>query len=84
MTQRYFALGPLAGTPHVRWAVLGSALGGVHRVIGVQVSRPEGVEVERPARLAWPSAPVAAWELKRPWFNTEAIERPRVMVRRAA
>lgn len=49
MTARYFSLGPLPGTTLTRWAVLH----GDQTVWSVQVSRPDGIEVERPAVLRW-------------------------------
>jgi len=45
----YFTLGPLPGTPHKRFAVLH----GDHTVWEVLISRPPGVEVERPSHLRW-------------------------------
>ena len=49
MTARYFVLGPVAGTPFTRYAVLH----GDNTVWDTQVSRPDGLEVERPAVLRW-------------------------------
>ena len=47
--QHYFILGPLAGTPHTRYAVLH----GEHTVWEVLISRPDGAEIDRPAHLRW-------------------------------
>ncbi len=45
----YFILGPVPGTMHTRYAVLA----GDHTVTSIQISRPDGVEVERPAGIRW-------------------------------
>ncbi len=44
--QRYFALGPVAGTPHQRYAVLDGAV-----VVRIDASRPDGQEIERPEQV---------------------------------
>ena len=49
MANRYFTLGPLPGTLLSRYAVLA----GDHTVTDVLVSRPDGVEVERPTHIRW-------------------------------
>lgn len=49
MTERYFVLGPVLGTPYTRYAVLH----GEQTVWTVQVSRPDGREVPRPDHLRW-------------------------------
>lgn len=46
---RYFVLGPMVGTPYTRYAVLH----GESTVYEVLISRPAGVEVDRPAHLRW-------------------------------
>jgi hypothetical protein len=39
----YFQLGPVRGSPHTRYAVLNG-----HTVVEILVSRPDGIEIERP------------------------------------
>jgi hypothetical protein len=46
----YFSLGPVAQTPHSRYAVV--AGDGV-TVLSTQISVPDLVEIERPAVLRW-------------------------------
>lgn len=46
---RYFTLGPMHGTPYTRYAVLA----GEHTVTALQISRPAGVEVPKPAHIIW-------------------------------
>jgi len=61
MTARFFVLGPVAGSVHTRYAVLH----GDHTVWSVQVSRPDGVEVDRPAVLRWRQAAAPEVQIKR-------------------
>jgi hypothetical protein len=62
MAQRYFALGQVG--QYTRYAILS----GDHTVIGTQISRPDGVEVDRPAVLRWrnataPEVTVKTWRI---------------------
>lgn len=52
--QRYFVTAAGAGHPHRRYALL--AADG-RTVIGLQISRPDGLEVPRPADLRWCTRP---------------------------
>jgi len=71
---RYFRLGDLPGTPLVRYAVLDG-----NTVTSVQVSVPEGTEVERPAVLRWRLAGPAEVAIKQYRINEvpQAGEQPR-------
>ena len=76
---RYFTLGPLHGTLHTRYAVLG---GVGSTVIDVVVSRPDGTEVERPAHIRWkrPSVQevrIKSWRINETPVNPAAGEQPR-------
>ena len=61
---RYFSLGAVAGTTLTRWAVLDHGV-----VVGVQVSRPEGIEVERSTHLRWRRQEVQDVQVKRYRIN---------------
>ena len=61
---RYFVLGALPGTPLTRYAVLDG-----HTVVSVQVSVPEGQEVERPANVRWRLAGPAEVQIKQYRIN---------------
>lgn len=75
--ERYFILGLVPGTPHTRYAVLH----GEHTVWSVQVSRPDGVEVERPASLRWRIAAASEVRIKTWRINEQPVahngEQPR-------
>ena len=45
----YFILCPVPGTMHTRYATLT----GDHTVTAVSISRPDGVEVDRPTHIRW-------------------------------
>ena len=66
---RYFLLGPIAGTPLSRYALLADD---GRTVESVQASRPDGTEIERPAHVRWRRAPrpidVEVTDLQ-PWNN---------------
>ena len=59
-------LGPAAGSPHNRYAVL--AADG-RTVVEIHVSRPDGEEVRRPEQLQWRIRPYIGGEVKPTWFN---------------
>lgn len=62
---RYFILGRIDGCPNTRYAILG----GPHTVVEIVASRPDGVEVPRPATFRIRLASYFAGEVARPWFN---------------
>jgi hypothetical protein len=71
----YFVLGPVPHTPYTRYAVLA----GANTVTDVLVSRPDGVEVERPAVLRWRHVEANEVQIKRYRINEtpQAGEQPR-------
>ena len=72
---RYFILGPVAGTPLTRYAVLDG-----HTVTAVQVSVPEGQEVERPAHVRWRLAGPAEVQIRQ--FRINEVPTPGEQARR--
>lgn len=62
---RYFILGQVAGAPFTRYATLD----GPHLVTEITISRPDGIEVPRPAHFRTRIAPYFGGEVARRWFN---------------
>lgn len=52
--QRYFAVAPGIGHPHPRYAVLDTD---GRTVVGLQISRPDGVEIRPPGNVRWQLRP---------------------------
>jgi hypothetical protein len=80
----YFSLGPVAQTPHSRYAVV--AGDGV-TVLSTQISVPDLVEIERPAVLRWrheAAAVAVRTKIDYQQFTIKAGEQPRKPTRRRA
>ena len=61
---RYFTLGPVAGSPFTRYAILERG-----RVVQITVSRPDGLEVDRPADVRMALQPFGSGPIAQAYFN---------------
>jgi hypothetical protein len=68
----YFPLGPVAQTPHSRYAVV--AGDGV-TVLSTQISVPDLVEIERPAVLRWLDVEESDVQIRRYRINEAPLSR---------
>ena len=64
MSARYFLLGDVAGSPFRRYAILEHG-----RVVQIVVSRPDGIEVERPANVRMALRPFGSGPIAPAYFN---------------
>ena len=70
---RYCLLGVVPGSHYMRFGVLG----GDHTIVGVQISRPDGAEVPKPAHPRWRLPPPAAVRLKSWRINESPVSERR-------
>jgi hypothetical protein len=74
--RQYFALAPKPGTPHTCYAVIERGV-----VVEILVSRPDGIEIERPAEYRVRLRPFVGGPLAAPGFGTvrgEALAKARL------